>query len=243
MTPGERSGAGTRGEAVRLLDRLDGQRTQRGHTSACDRADELAPAAVGGRGRERRGRQDPQADGRCRLEELGVGRREPDGEGVRVGDGRVRRSDSWGRRCAGGFTRLSNVAFTAAASTGLPSLKVTPSRSTNVNALPSALVAKDFASHGTILPDSGSWAVSESTTDRVTSIALICPVCCGSRHPGSASAPTSRVPPSRGAPPAPPASPPPSEHAATGRTTASSAPARRSRRRGRMVLVGISGPF
>lgn len=49
------------------------------------------------------------------------------------------------------------MVFTAAASTGLPSLKVAPSRSTKVKALPSALVVKDFASQGTILPVFGSW--------------------------------------------------------------------------------------
>ena len=65
---------------------------------------------------------------------------------------------SWGMR--------SKFALTAAASSGLPSLKVTPSRRVNVQLDASALDVQDSASHGLISPVSGSWSVSESTSWR-----------------------------------------------------------------------------
>jgi hypothetical protein len=67
----------------------------------------------------------------------------------------VARAPSWGT--------LSKLAFTALASSGVPSLKVTPLRRVNVYAVASALTCHFVASHGTIAPVAGSWSVSEST--------------------------------------------------------------------------------
>ena len=58
---------------------------------------------------------------------------------------------------------MSKLAFTAAASTGVPSLKVAPSRRVKVKLRPSGLTSQRSASQGTILPVFGSWSVSEST--------------------------------------------------------------------------------
>lgn len=62
------------------------------------------------------------------------------------------------------FTIPSKLSLTARAFTGVPSLKVAPSRRVKVNVVASLLTFQDFASQGTILPVRGSWSVSESTS-------------------------------------------------------------------------------
>src|SRR3954447_16378083 len=57
----------------------------------------------------------------------------------------------------------SYAVLTAFASSGVPSLNVTPSRRGNVYVLASGDTVHFVASHGTILPVLGSWSVSEST--------------------------------------------------------------------------------
>jgi hypothetical protein len=58
---------------------------------------------------------------------------------------------------------LSKFVLTAAASIGVPSANVGPSRSVNVKLVASASTSQLSASHGRISPVSGSCAVSEAT--------------------------------------------------------------------------------
>src|SRR5882724_7803007 len=100
---------------------------------------------------------------------------------------------------AGMVASRSKVALTAVASTGVPSLKVGPDRSTKVNRRSPSATENDDASHGMIAPVLGSWPVSESTSERLMSIVVSWLVCCGSRQVGSTGRPTCRVPPVTGA--------------------------------------------
>src|SRR5207302_8674683 len=86
--------------------------------------------------------------------------------------------------------------FTASALNGVPSWNVTPWRSLRVTVRPSALIAHDVASIGTIASESSTstslsnrfWNTCRSTAD---------PERCGSKVGGSASSPARRVPPGR----------------------------------------------
>src|SRR3954471_16539539 len=64
----------------------------------------------------------------------------------------------------------SQLNFTAAASSGVPSLKVTPGRSRRIQFLPS-FVANDCASSGTTVPSVADWYSNASYTANILVIA------------------------------------------------------------------------
>ncbi|CAM5330077.1 hypothetical protein SFUMM280S_09210 [Streptomyces fumanus] len=106
----------------------------------------------------------------------------------------------------------SKFFFTAAASTGVPSLKVAPGRRWKVKDRASSPTSQLRASQGTMRPVAGSWSVSESTVWRSAYRVSLLPTCCGSRHPASVATAKDSVPPDTGGPlpaSAPPEAAPP----------------------------------
>ncbi len=94
----------------------------------------------------------------------------------------------------------SKLAFTASALNGVPSWKVTSSRSWNVYFRPSSEISQDFASHGSKVP-SVFWCTSESYTSRRINDDRVETETCRSQLSGSAVVAKVMLPPLFGVPP------------------------------------------